>query len=199
MAVKVEKWRQQVDPYFGFLPSYGFRFEQRFCSSSFWTTRAAYAAGDRAVAVDRSVEFNRAEVVLLRLQDGEMPQPEVWVASTPLNIVRLDNVLEARAPGRLSEIQPLVGLGKRELREQLSAQSAALRDVAEDFLTGSFAALEDGEHAIRQRVDANPQELVVWLPADATSEDEHRAVEEARATAPTEVNVVAKRYSRPER
>jgi hypothetical protein len=56
--------------------------------------------------------------------------------------------------------------------------------------------MEDGERVVRQALEEKPQELVVWLPEDATAEAEQRALEDAMATAPPEVTVSAKRYRR---
>ena len=47
-----------------------------------------------------------------------------------------------------------------------------LRTVVPDFLAGGDAALAEGEAVIRKRAAANPQELTVWLPSDASEADE---------------------------
>ena len=82
------------------------------------------------------------------------------------------------------------------MQEQLAARAKALRDLT-NFVSESFAAITDGERVVRQRLDKSRQEIIVWLPHDATPYEERRAVEEARATAPPEVSIVARRYGRP--
>jgi len=56
--------------------------------------------------------------------------------------------------------------------------------------------MEAGEQVIRSQLEQSPQELTVWLPDDATQDDEHQALADARATSPPEVSVVVKRYKR---
>jgi hypothetical protein len=153
MSTSVEDWQSAVDPHFGFLNERGFQLNRRFASASVWATDLVYAAHDRAISVERSVEFNRAEVVLIRLYEGAMPDLQIRVTAEPVNRLLLDNVLQARDPQRYREIQQLGGLGEPELQRQLSELASALRDVAGDFLTGSFAAMDDGERVIRQRLE----------------------------------------------
>jgi len=196
MATSVKDWRRQVEPHFAFLDDYGFRIEDRFASSSFWSTRIVYARDDHGIGVDRSVEFNRAEVALLRLVDGELPTPQVWVTGAAISSILLDNVLRARDPNRFGGPRQLVGLGRQDVDNQLRELAAALREVAEDFLSRRFAAMEAGEQVIRSQLEQSPQELTVWLPDDATQDDEHQALADARATSPPEVSVVVKRYKR---
>lgn len=195
--MSADEWQKVVEPHFAFLDEHGFALKADASESNFWVTRVVYASRDRAVEIDRSVEFSRVEVYLLRLQDGRMPKAQVWVTDAPINRMLLDNVLEARIPAQCSEINRLDGLQGARLEEQLAARAKALRDVASDFFEKSFSAMTDGERVVRQRLDTSRQEIVVWLPHDATPEEEQSALEDARATAPPEVSVIARRYERP--
>jgi hypothetical protein len=195
--MSVGKWRAIVDPHFGFLNDRGFALKDDASASTFWVTSAVYASEDRAIAVEHSVEFRRVDVALLRLENGQIPKPQVWVTDAPISRMLLDNVLQARVPDIYDEINRLTGLKEPQLSEQLAARAKALQDVASDFLDGSFAALEDGERVVRKRVEQSPQEIIVWLPNDASAEEERRAVENAQATAPPNVSVTAKRYNHP--
>jgi hypothetical protein len=127
---------------------------------------------------------------------GELPEYEVWVTDGPRNRVLFDNVLIARAPEVDEASRALGGLSREDEEKQLRFWADALRSVAPDFLEGDDAPLREGEHVVRQRVAENPQELTIWLPSDASEEEEDRAREEARQTAPPNVEVSVRRYRR---
>lgn len=193
--MSADAWRRLVEPHFAFLEGAGFRFAEEMGDAGAWRTRAVYLAPGRAVAVDYSVEFRRVEVSLLRLTDEQLPAPQVWVTDAPITQVLLDNVLKARAPERYEAQRAATGLGGDALDEQLAAHAAALRDVAGDFMAGSLAAIDDADRLIRGQIREHPQQLIVWLPENATADDEREAIERARATAPPKVAVITKRYS----
>jgi hypothetical protein len=174
-----------VRAHFDFLADSGFRFDH--VDHSFWVTTAVYLSSTLGLEVTRSVEFSRVEITLLRLVDGQPPEPEIWVTDRPINRTLFDDVLVARAP-HLAEQVP-TGLSKREVDTQLRLWAELLRSVAPDFLEGNDAAIVEAEQVVRQRVAENPQELTVWLPSDATDADEQRAREEAERTAPGNVRV----------
>jgi hypothetical protein len=90
----------------------------------------------------------------------------------------------------------MTGLGKDELESQLCMWATMLREIAADFLAGSGAALNDAQRIVRARVEQVPQQITVWLPSGASAEEEAERVREARATAPSSVEVVARRYKR---
>jgi hypothetical protein len=153
-----------------------------------------YLSAALGVEVTRSVEFDRVEINLLRLVERQAPEQEVWVTYRPINRVLLDNVLEARSCELLGQIP--TGLSRPVVDEQLRLYAELLRTVVPDFLKGSDAALVDGERVIRKRVSANPQEMTIWLPDDASEADEARARAEAERLNPPEVRVVVRRYAR---
>ena len=194
MARAAKAWERRVREHFDFLVEHGFRFDRVEASS--WATTAFYLSPTLGLEMTRSVEFNRVEITLLRLVHGELPEYEVWVTDSPLNRVLFDNVLIARAPELDEASRGLKGLSSDEEDKQLRFWADALRSVAPDFLDGDDAALREGEQVVRQRVAENPQELTIWLPGDASQAEEDRAREEARQTAPPNVEVSVRRYHR---
>lgn len=192
MIRTAKRWEASVKKHFDFLTDYGFRFDH--VEDKWWATTAVYLSAALGVEVTRSVEFDRVEVNLLRLVKGQAPEQEVWVTDRELNRILFDNVLEARGPNHLGSIP--TGLSRRVVEEQLRLYGELLRTLVPDFLKESDAALLEGERVIRERVAANPQEVTIWLPRDASNADEARARAEAERTNPPEVRVVVRRYVR---
>jgi hypothetical protein len=181
-----------VNEHFAFLVEHGFRVDH--VETSAWAITVVYLSQTLGIEVTRSVEFGRVEITLLRLVEGQSPEHEVWLTERPLNRVLFDNVLLARAPD-LADASTK-GLSSPAVEKQLRFWADALRSVAPEFLRGDDAALADGERVIRQSVADEPQVLTIWLPADATPEDEERAVERARRTTPPEVRISMRKYAR---
>jgi hypothetical protein len=194
VARAAKAWERRVSEHFDFLVEHGFRFDH--VEASPWATTARYLSPTLGLEITRSVEFDRVEIELVRLVGGELPEYEVWVTDSPRNRVLFDNVLIARAPELDEASQALGGLSKDNEEKQLRFWADALRAVAPDFLDGDDAPLRDGEQVVRQRVAENPQELTIWLPSDASQEEEDRARDEARRTAPANVEVLVRRYRR---
>jgi hypothetical protein len=187
---EAKRWEACVKRHFDFLTAFEFRFDH--VEDKWWATTAVYLSAALGVEVTRSVEFDRVEITLLRLVEGEAPEAEVWVTDRPINRVLFDNVLEARGSELLRQIP--TGLSQRVVEEQLQLYAELLRTVVSDFLQGSDAALPEGERVIRERVAANPQEVTIWLPGDASEADEARARAEAERVNPSEVRIVVRRY-----
>lgn len=194
VARAAKAWERRVREHFDFLVEHGFRFDH--VEASPWATTALYLSPTLGLEVTRSVEFDRVELELLRLVAGELPEYDVWVTDSPRNRVLFDNVLIARAPELDEASRALSGLSSEDEQKQLRFWADALRSVAPDFLDGDDAPLREGEQVVRQRVAENPQELTIWLPGDASEEDENRAREEARQTAPSNVEISVRRYRR---
>jgi len=194
VAQAAKAWERRVREHFDFLIEHGFRFDHVEASS--WATTARYLSPTLGLEVTRSVEFDRVELELIRLVKGELPEYEIWITDNPRNRVLFDNVLIARDPQLDKASQALGGLSKEDELKQLRFWADALRSVAPDFLDGDDAPLRDGEQVVRQRVAENPQELTIWLPSDASQEEEDRARDEARQTAPPNVEVSVRRYRR---
>jgi hypothetical protein len=186
------QWAALAGRHFDFLDEFGFHLDH--VEEKWWATSAVYRSDALGLEVTRSVEFGRVELTLLRLVDGELPEVEVWVSEGPLNRVLFDNVLEARQPEILPGLDD--GLSDEEVEAQLARYVELLRIVVPDFLEGSDAALVEGEAVIRKRVEANPQELTVWLPSDASEAEEAKARGEVERTRPPEVRISVRRYRR---
>jgi hypothetical protein len=185
-------WERQVGSQFDFLLERGFRLDH--VDHSSWATTAVYLSSALGLEVTRSLEFRRVEITLLRLVDGRLPEPEIWVTDRPINRTLFGNVLEARAPSLVEQLP--TGLSKREVDAQLRLSAELLRSVAPDFLEGSDAAIVEAERVVRQRVADDPQELTVWLPSDATDAEERTARARAERTTPDGVQVTVRRYKR---
>jgi hypothetical protein len=187
-----KRWGSRVKKHFGFLTDYGFRFDR--VEDPWWATTVVCLSATVGIEITLSTEFRRVEIALLRLVEGQVPESEVWVTERPINRVLFDNVLEARAAERLHELEE--GLSRRVVEQQLDLYAELLRTVVPDFLQGSDAAIVEGERIIRERVAANPQEVTIWLPSDASDDDEARARAEAEQVNPPEVEVLVRRYTR---
>lgn len=192
MIRAAKRWEAWVKKYFDFLTDYGFRFDH--VDEKWWATTAVFRSSTLGIEVARSVEFDRVEINLLRLVEGQAPEQEVWVSDRPINRILFDNVLEARGSDFLDQIRS--GLSRPVIEDQLRLYAELLRTVVPDFLQGSDAALIEAERIIRERVAANPQQVTIWLPSDASDDDEARARAEAEQVNPPEVEVVVRRYKR---
>lgn len=187
-----KRWEKSVRRHFDFLTGHGFHLDH--VEDKWWATTAVYLSATLGVLVTRSVEFKRVELTLMRLVDGKVPESEIWVTDRRLDRVLFDNVVEARRPELLDQIP--AGLSSKETEDQLRLYAELVRTVVPDFLAGSDAAMAEGERVIRERVEARPQEVTIWLPADASEADEATARAEAERVNPPEVRVVVRRYAR---
>jgi hypothetical protein len=187
-----KEWESLVKRHLDFLSDFGFRLDH--VDEKWWATSAVYLSDLLGIEVTRSMEFGRVEITLLRLIEAKPPEVEVWLSEHPLDRVLFDNVLEARAPDQLRSLAS--GISDDEVEEQLRRYGELLVTVVPDFLEGGDAALAEGEAVIRKRAAANPQELTVWLPSDASEADEADARAKAERTTPPEVRIVVRRYSR---
>jgi hypothetical protein len=112
-----------------------------------------YVSPSNTIRIKRGIEYQRAEVVLIRLVGGDVPRPgEDHIH----NFALLDNVVELRAPG-----EPRIpgGLTADELEVQLARWSAELRSCAPDSLAGDCSAIDEVEVLIRERMRQHP-----WPP-----------------------------------
>lgn len=195
---EIEKWQRAVSLYFDFLLEHGFTPDPKAGYSEWYGTAAVYRSRVSAVQVTWSLEFDRVEVELIRLVDGQFPEYQVFFReSAPLSRTLLDNVVAARAPDRVDEIQKETGLKKAAVERQLALWSQLLREVAADFLAGQQTVFDEAKAVIRERVREHPQRVVVWVPETASPEEASRTLREQRALIPAEVDVVVRRYSSP--
>jgi hypothetical protein len=192
MGREAKKWEQRVRKHFDFLLGHGFTFGG-VDDSRFWETGATYLGRRVAIEIADSRETNRVEIGLVRLHEGRLPEPQIWVTDEPITRTLLDNVIEARRHPSLSE---LPALSSRTVDEQLETWARLLREVAAEVLRDDDAPIADAEAVVRQRVAVNPQEIVVWLPHDASDEREREARANAERDAPEGVTVRVRRYHR---
>jgi hypothetical protein len=192
MGREAKEWERRVRKHFDFLLDHGFAFGGVDDSSS-WETGAIYLGGRVGIEIADSREMNRVEIDLIRLHNGRLPEPQIWVTDEPINRTLLDNVIEAR---RHPSVSQLPALASRRVDEQLETWARLLKEVAPEVMRGDDAPIADAEAVVRQRVAEHPQEIVVWLPHDASDERERDALTDARRGAPEGVAVHVRRYAR---
>lgn len=184
MAISGGDWEALVRPRFDFLAYHGFAFE-RVDASSVWETSAIYLSAKHAVLVTDSREYTRAQVTLIRLVAGHIPAPSIWFdRHSELDRTLLDNVVEARSPELLADLRSVAGRSETEVVAMLDLCATLLVEVTPDLLDGSDQPFTDAARVIEARVDRNPQQVTVWLAADASAEAEDEAFGKARLSAP---------------
>ena len=184
-----------VDTHFGFLREAGFTHVET-DDSSFWSLWVQYRSDSAAVRISKSNEFERVEVELIRLVDGEVPTYPIWITDARIDWMLLDNVIEVRAPALQDEVRKQSGLKPAEIDSQLDFWARTLRDLAQDFLDGDPAPIDEASEIVRARVAAEPQQVQVYLPSDAPAGAEAEAAAKVQATVPPNVGVTVRRYSR---
>lgn len=193
--MRASKWLRLVDQHFAFLRA---EFACEVVETSDkdpWATTVIYQNTTIAVEVDYSVEFDRAEVLLVRLVDGARPTYPVFVSEQPaLHHFLLDSLLEVRAPELLKTTGRLHGLRAAEVDAQLSAWAHALKQHGSDVLSGDFGIFAQLEAVVRERVRRNPEQIIVWSPAGETDPD----LERVRSAYPT-IPIVQREYAVPPR
>ena len=188
------KWAEQVARHFGFVTEYGF-VRTDVDAATPWEVRATYRAQGCALAVIRSHEFQRVEVQLMRLVDGQLPAYPIFIVdAVAVDTFYLDELLALRRPGAQEFVTRQRGLSAEEIEAQLVFWSGTLREYGQDFLAGDLRVLDELEQIVRNRAGQHRPEVVVWLPGGATAEDEARAVERARTGIPEGVIITTRRY-----
>jgi hypothetical protein len=192
MGREAKRWERRVRKHFDFLLDHGFAFGG-VDDSTFWETGATYLGGRVGIEIADSRETNRVEIDLIRLHDGRLPEPQTWLTDEPINRTLLDNVIEAR---RHPSLNQLPALPSRRVDEQLETWARLLKEVAPELMLDDDAPIADAEAVVRQRFAEHPQEMVVWLPHDASDERERDALTDAQRRAPKGVTVHVRRYDR---
>jgi hypothetical protein len=142
-------WQAKVDQHFAYLRTdYGFT-KTRADTFSVWTISAYYQSDRAAVEVVRNVEFGRAELELIRLVNGKMPQYPDIASNTTV----FDFVLEIRSPQLLTQLWALTGLDDEHVEASLVFLAKTLVEIAPDFLAGELAIFEAVEEGVKQSVD----------------------------------------------
>ena len=180
-----ERWKAQVAAHFGFLETaYGFHFA-KVDGSSWWQTTVRYDAALLAVRIDKSVEFERVEVWLIRLVDGQLPKYPIFInPETPINYVILDRVLHYRGPQEAEKLAGLKGLTDDRVEGSLIFLANALRTYCDDVLRGDFALFEIIAEQIHQQAREHPQGIRIIVPDTTSHEDTLARVEESHRAFP---------------
>jgi hypothetical protein len=152
-----DAWKAQADTYFAFLRErYGFVITHT--DSPWWETSVRYETMVTAIEINRSVEFDRVEVQLIRKVDGAIPEYPIFVSTTPiLHYFLLDAVLNERAPELLAEVRAAKGLDEDQIECSLALWSEALEKFADDILQGDFTLFTILEAKVRARVREHPE------------------------------------------
>jgi hypothetical protein len=159
-----KQWAEQVERHFGFLARYGFALTD-IDASTWWQVQVTYRSPQSAVAVIRSVEFQRVEVQLMRLVDGELPEYPIFVVdSVPVNTFYADDLLGLRLDGADGVLASQHGLGPQEVEAQLAFWSEVLRDYGGDLLAGDLSVLDELEQTVRDRARQHPRRWSSGFP-----------------------------------
>ena len=195
--VSTADWEALVAPYFRFLEE---RFHMRIIGrddSGWWETSITYARDPVAVIVRNSVEFNRAEIELVRMVDGKIPPVPIFVhPDTRIDRCEFDNLLILRAPSEFEALKKLGGLDRPTVERSLEFQASALERYAPEFLRGDPAVFEELDKLIKDRVAENPQRIKISFPEGTSPQEIERGVADAKRIDP-KVPVDVQFYNKP--
>jgi hypothetical protein len=151
LAVEAQTWRELVERHFDFLTDFGFTLTGTDDTSS-WQVWVQYASSDSAIRIVRSVEFDRVELHLYRLLNGEVPPYSQGTVSGVGNQALFDNVMESRGRRTVEG----GGLSDPDIERQLGYWSESLRRSAPEFLSGDLSALDEAASIVDERVRKHP-------------------------------------------
>jgi hypothetical protein len=196
-VLSVASWQSTVARHFRYLEEAFHMSVIATDDSTNFETSVTYGFGPSAVIVRYSVEFDRAEVELIRLVDGKVPRVPIFIhPDTPIDRALLDDLLFLRAPTEAEELKKQGGLGKEAVERSLTFQALALRHHASDFLEGDTEVFKDFDRLIKGRVTENPQKVTMSFPEGTSKDEVDEGVARARKVdlqVPVEVNF----YRRP--
>lgn len=196
-VLKAAKWRSIVNRHFRFLEE---NFHVRVIAtddSTNWETSVTYASDTGAVIIRYSVEFNRAEVELVRLVDGKVPPVPIFIhPDTPIDRSLLDDLLRLRAPSEAEELKTLGGLDSKSVDRSLAFQAKALQRHGGDFLSGDCEVFKDFDSMIKAQVGQHPQKLTIHFTEGTTQSEIEASVAKA-GTVDSRVPVEVHFYRRP--
>jgi len=175
---KEDTWKARVAVHFGFLEAtYGFHFAQ-VDGSNWWQTSVRYDSPLLAVTIDKSVEFDRAEVWLIRLPDGQLPEYPIFInPDTPISYVILDKVLQERAPREAERLLGLNGISDEQVECSLAFLAHALATYCDDVLHGDFSIFDVIAEKMHQQAREHLQEIRIILPDTSQPGEEEPLVE----------------------
>jgi hypothetical protein len=130
-----QDWAGRVRPHFDFLTGHGFTLTD-IVGEDWWQVTVTYRSAVSAVTLALSFEFERVEMSLLRLVDGELPPYPIFIVdSLPVNTFLADWLLKLRGG---PDVQAGRGLDDNQVEAQLTLWAAALRNYGADFLAGDL-------------------------------------------------------------
>jgi len=184
-------WAARVSVAFRYLKRWGFRFSG--ADATVWEERATYRSDRSAIDVIKDYQCPRVEVELMRLLDGELPPPEVFIVdSQPVNRFYVDELIRLRQRDGEAVLAQLTTMPTFD--DQLTFLAAALRRHGADFLAGDLSVLDELERIVREGVREHLQQVGVSLPDTASDAEQADSVALVRQVVPTEVAIVAGRY-----
>lgn len=188
-----------VSPHFHYLvDQFGMRIVGR--GSGAWETCVTYARDPIAIIVRRSIEFDRVEVEMVRMVDGQLPKVPIFIhEDTPIDRGLFDHAVALRAgPEELEAMKRLGGLEQSEVEAALAFLGPAVQRLASDFLGGDTSLIDKIGRLIRERVAESPQQITVHLPEGTPPREVEQAVAQAKKADPR-VPIVVHFYRRPGR
>jgi hypothetical protein len=155
MGFPASRWQQIVTPHFGDLVSSGFP-NVTADDTSNWQTWVQYASNDSPIRIVRTVEFDRVEVHLYRLVNGQNPPFSQGTVDGVGYQALFDNIMESRGNRTVER----GGLSDPDVERQLAYWSDSLRQVTPDFLSGDLSSINEAASLGDERVRRHP-----WPPA----------------------------------
>lgn len=156
MGYPSTQWREMVEPHFGFLIELGFSRVIEDDTSN-WETSLQYASTVSAVRIVRSIEYDRVEVYLYRLLNGQPPPYSEGTIDGVGYQALFDNVLESRGQRAVER----GGLADADVERQLGYWSDSLRRFAPEILSGDLSAINEAAAIVDERKRKHP-----WPPPE---------------------------------
>lgn len=190
-------WASKVSPHFQFLAArYGMQVIDT--SAGPWEASVTYTRDPVGVIVRRSIEFDRVEIELVRMVDGQVPKMPVFIhEDTAIDRGLFDHAIGLRgSDSDRDALREIGGLESDQVEAALSFLSLALEKLAPDFLGGDLGLLDEIGQIIHARVANHPQQITVNLPEGTPPEAVKRAVAKAKEF-DSRVAVAVRFYRRP--
>lgn len=192
-----DQWASMVAHHFGFLAeAYGLQVSVSDDTDA-WETTVTYSRDPVAVIVRYSIEFERAEVELVRMVDGRIPAVLVFILpDSVIDRSLLDSVLRIRSPQGFSDLKAHRGLDVSSLNRSLAFQAAALQLHAADFLKGDLSIFDQVGRLLKDGIADNPPTVTAIFPEGASRPEQDATVAKIRDAYPG-VQIRRSSYKRP--
>lgn len=186
-AAADQKWRDQVDAHFHFLQTeYGYQIvkvDSR--ATGGWESIVIYQSERAAVRVSNNLEYDRAEVSLIRLVDGAIPPyPIFFFQDSTLDQTLLENVVLRRAPELRTRYSSMKGRSDEQLDATLAFLAEVARGYASDVLSGDFSIFEEIQAERREYARKHPPKITVYGSASGSADQLAQLAEETQQSNP---------------